>query len=428
LARLSRALFDPAYEDSDGFVNKARTLFYAVEDLEDPENARRIGGLLGNDLGQMRIQFDVKSYVVEPVYRDDGLGLWEFPEDAEAQSGEGISIEAALVPEDGTGTSGDDAPQPEPLDAGRAKPAADAEEGIAVATYPEWDRAAQTERPDWTTVREVAVPGGNAEPVERAIEREQPLRRRIERLVQAAKVGRQQRLRRQPAGPEFDLDAVVESAIAARAGREPGELVFKTSARRRAGLATSILIDVSQSTRDPVPALQTSIVELEKLAVAILAAAMEAAGDTFALRAFASDGRHDVRFHRVKDFASPFDRAAKGRLASLAPGFSTRLGAALRHAGSELAPLRSSRKVVLALTDGAPSDIDVADPLDLIEDARRAVFSLRAAGIEIFGILLDPTGAATGASIFGRANALSISRIEDLPGRLSECYFRLTRR
>jgi nitric oxide reductase NorD protein len=35
--------------------------------------------LLGNDLGQMRIQFNAKTYVVEPVYRDDGsgpVGLW----------------------------------------------------------------------------------------------------------------------------------------------------------------------------------------------------------------------------------------------------------------------------------------------------------------------------------------------------------------
>ena len=79
LARLARALFDPDYADPDGFVNKGRALFAAeVDRLDDISLSRRIGGLLGNDLGQMRVQFNARTYVVEPVYRDDGLGLWDF--------------------------------------------------------------------------------------------------------------------------------------------------------------------------------------------------------------------------------------------------------------------------------------------------------------------------------------------------------------
>src|SRR3546814_14587311 len=43
--------------------------------------SRSIGGLLGNDLGQMRVQFNPRTYVVEPAYRDDNLGLWDFGAD-----------------------------------------------------------------------------------------------------------------------------------------------------------------------------------------------------------------------------------------------------------------------------------------------------------------------------------------------------------
>src|SRR6202044_3237078 len=83
LARLARALFDPQYRDDDSFVAKGRAMFEARQSrLEDPAISREIGMLLGNDLGQMRIQFNAKTYVVEPVYRDDGLGLWDFGEDA----------------------------------------------------------------------------------------------------------------------------------------------------------------------------------------------------------------------------------------------------------------------------------------------------------------------------------------------------------
>ena len=59
-------------------------------------------------------------------------------------------------------------------------------------------------------------------------------------------------------------------------------------------------------------------------------------GDAVRALRFRLGGREDVRIARVKDFGEPFDRAALGRLAGLTPGYSTRLGAALRHAGAEL--------------------------------------------------------------------------------------------
>ena len=85
LARLARALFDPAYQDSHGFVAKGLELF-AAADLHDPGASRRIGGLLGNDLGQMRVQFNARTHVVEPAYRDDNLGLWDFGAQPDADS------------------------------------------------------------------------------------------------------------------------------------------------------------------------------------------------------------------------------------------------------------------------------------------------------------------------------------------------------
>jgi nitric oxide reductase activation protein len=80
---------------------------------------------------------------------------------------------------------------------------------------------------------------------------------------------------------------------------------------------------------------------------------------------------------------------------------------------------------VIVLTDGEPSDIDVADPLDLAEDTRRAGIGLRARGIDGFGVVLDRTGMGSAARIFGRGNTMLVHRLEDLPGRLSELYFRL---
>ena len=59
LARLARALFDPGFVDDDGFIAKGRRLFTAAQDrIDDPAISREIGMLLGNDLGQLRVQFN----------------------------------------------------------------------------------------------------------------------------------------------------------------------------------------------------------------------------------------------------------------------------------------------------------------------------------------------------------------------------------
>jgi nitric oxide reductase NorD protein len=432
LARIARALFDPAHADDSGFVEKARALFaaeVAAGHLEDRVMSRRIGGLIGNDIGQARLQFDAKGYVVEPAYRDDNLGLWEFDDPSAPQESVEVAVDAVRLRQ---------TEEPEEADrdreeteerrgaAGRARSVAADDRGVVVARYPEWDRVAGIERPDWTTVREVAAPPGDPALIERLLDGEPGLRARVTRLVRAGRIGRAGVRKRQPDGFDLDLDAVLEAGIAQRTGELPDDRLYRTRARPARDLAVSVLVDVSESTRDRVDKGAT-VLDIERAAVAHLAEAMTSLGDRFALSAFASAGRDDVRHVRIKDFSESYDGAARSRLAGLAPGLSTRLGAALRHAGAEIAGIRSHRKLVLVLSDGEPSDIDVEDPQDLVEDARRAVLALKHRGIDVFGIGIGAGTAGAGAAVFGRSNHLALRRIADLPARLSECYFRLSR-
>jgi nitric oxide reductase NorD protein len=446
-ARLARALFDPQYRDPHGFIAKGLDLF-AASDLNDPKSSRRIGGLLGNDLGQMRVQFNARSHVVEPAYRDDNLGLWDFagaPADAAPEILEMMVEAARLRPEQGTGridgnpipdagSPADNAPSPAGI--ARARPvAAPAADGIVLARYPEWDRLQGVERPDWTCVRAVAASLGDSRRLEAELEAAPDLRRRIDRLVRAARPGRPRRLKRQPDGMELDIDAVLDAEVARAGGEVPDERLYRSSALRARDLATVVLLDVSESTR------AGGVLATERLAVAMLAEAMRRLDDPFALLAFASDGRDRVQLTRIKDFAEPFGGVQRARLAGLVPGLSTRLGAALRHAGAELAGVRSFRRLVLVLTDGEPSDIDVPDPLDLVEDSRRAVLGLRSRGIDTFAVLLGGQGGGQGdgqgelrpgeanaTRMFGRSGHTALRRLEDLPVRLSDLYFRLSRR
>jgi nitric oxide reductase NorD protein len=431
LARLSRALFDPSYEDDDSLVVKGRAMFEArLSRIGDPAISREIGMLLGNDLGQMRVQFNVKTYVVEPVYRDDGLGLWDFGEDAPS-SGQtlDLAVDAARVEhrDDPDRTTLRPDVREDESRIGRARPVGPDQRGTVIAQYPEWDRAHGVERPEWTTVREVLARPGDPRLVEEALDRADVLRNRIRRLVRSVRVGRMIRLKRQLDGHDLDVDAVIDTGIALRLGQEPDPRVFRATTSKHRDLAVLLLLDISESTRDRL-ASGASVLEVERLAVAVLAEAMSALGDPFSMLAFASNGRDDVEMTTVKAFHEPYDRACIGRLAALSSGLSTRLGTALRHAGELISHARSFRKLVIVLTDGEPSDIDVADPLDLVEDARRAAVGLRARGIDGFGVVLGSGAMNSAVRIFGRGNTMLVPRVEDLPARLSELYFRLARR
>ncbi len=432
LARLARALFDPAYEDPSGFVAKGRRLFAAAmaEDPGDAGASRRIGMTLGNDLGQMRVQFNARDYVVQPLYRDDGLGLWDFgepPDQSEAAMEmvvEAVRPEAGAPEERSRERHGDADEMPA---SGRGRAAGISDRGIVVARYPELDRFSGVERPDWTTVRDVPPRLGSPDGIDAALAREPLLRARIAKLVRGARIGRAARQKRQPDGYDLDLDAALDAAIALRGGETPSMRVYRNTARKVRDMSTALLLDISESTRARVAGADATVLDVERLAVAVLSEAMARLGDPFALRAFASAGREDVRSIRIKDFGEPYGRSIKERLSGLQPGLSTRLGTALRHAGGELCNRRSHRRLLVVLTDGEPSDIDVEDPLDLIEDARRSVRLLRSRGIDVYGVTLDPAGDGSGDRIFGRASHVPIHRLSELPGRLASLYFRMIR-
>ncbi|MEL6773207.1 MAG: VWA domain-containing protein [Pseudomonadota bacterium] len=429
-ARLSRALIDPEFEDIDGWVRKGRDMFHAAEgQLEDAGISRAIGNLLGNDLGQMRVQFNAKTYAVQPPYRDDNAGIWEPdpdmepPEDAEAVVVE--SVRLRQTEQDDTDREREGDTPPDDTQRARSAAAPDPEAGVPVASYPEYDYQAGVERPDWTTVVEYPPRLGDPRFATEVLERHADVAGRIAALVRAARVGRPVRLRRQAEGETLDLDACIDALAAVRAGDMPDPRVYRIMARRSRDLAVAVLLDISQSTADPVPGGGT-VLDLEREAVVLLSEAMGGLGDPFSIAAFSSNGRDEVRYHRIKDFGEKAGPVVGASLAGLKSGYSTRLGAALRHAGADLAGQPSFRRLILLVSDGEPSDIDCPDPAYLVEDARRAVHRLSQQGIDVFCVGLGARNAEQEARIFGQRGFVQIERIAALTEKLPALYLRLT--
>lgn len=409
LWRLARALFDFECEDGNPWVEKGRALFRGGNlQWRDPGLSRAIGNLLGNDLGQMRVQFNWKSYSVQPAYRDDNSGLWQ---------GE----PAAPEPPPRL------APQPEDAEVRVQRSAGgagdDSEADTAVLSLPEWDYRPNIYRRDWVTVRRRPAPHSSAASIAALLRQQRTQVARLADLLRAARAQRRRR-RRLPDGDGLDLDACISARIDRRAGLPVDPRVYAAHLRTAQPLALSLLLDASQSTADALPG-GTCVLDLARNAAALLAEAVSRAGDAAAITAFRSDGRGDVRLEMVKTFADAWDAAAQSRLAGVRSGLSTRLGAALRGAGAELLETDAQRRVLCVLSDGEPADIDVFDSRYLREDARRAVQELQRRGVETFCFGLGSTGAAGLQWIFGRGHAVTVERLERLAETLQRFYFRL---
>lgn len=432
-ARLARALIDPDFTDIDGWVRKGRDLFQAhLGALEDPAMSRHIGNLLGNDLGQMRVQFNAKSHIVEPPYRDDNAGLWHFDDDMAEQAESELATEAfALREQEGDSDPPDrereeETRPDEPM--GRAAPneAEPEREGWLLGRYPEYDYGSGLEREAWTQVLGFDPPDGDGARADAVLARRRVEVDRISALVRSARVSRARRMKRQPDGETLDLDACIEAMTDLRGGASPDSRVYQTMQRRDRDLSVQVLLDISQSTADRLPGRGDTILDMEREATLMLAHAMAAMNDPFAIAAFASNGRKEVRYLPIKRFGEPFDRACRGRLFGLQAGLSTRMGAALRQGARDLAGAATYRRLLMIVTDGEPADIDCPDATYLVEDARRAVQSITHSGIDVFCIALGDADEQVLGRVFGRRNMARIDKISRLPEKLPLVYLRMT--
>jgi len=106
--------------------------------------------------------------------------------------------------------------------------------------------------------------------------------------------------------------------------------------------------------------------------------------------------------------------------------YSTRMGAAMRHAAHYLEAQKADKKLLLVLTDGEPADIDVDDDVLLIQDAHQAVKELQQQGIYSYCINLDPKADEYVADIFGQQYTV-IDHVDKLPEKLPQIFMSLTK-
>ncbi|ASW04300.1 nitric oxide reductase activation protein NorD [Paraburkholderia aromaticivorans] len=406
-ARLARALHDPAYDDPNHWVRKGRELVEEIASRADDTAAyEEVADILAVDLAQMRVRFDASSYCVEPPYRDDNTYLWAAecePVHARMEQASGAVDQATARPDMADSPiAHDDTPPPGTM--------------LRAHRYPEWHARVGLVFDDWTCVYDR----------ERTTE---PARDGDSATRKNADSGRApprwwyrpaERLRGRFEGDELDLGAIIDYGVARRMGVPNEGKVFLQKRRVRPSMSVLLLLDFSASTGDLVEARDTTVLDIEKEAAAAIATALDSTSTRIALHGFASNGRHEVRYLRIKDFDEPFAEAQRQRLQAQQGAFSTRMGAALRHAATQFDDENSEAKVLVLVTDGEPSDVDVHDSSHLIEDARHAVSGVSARGILPFCFALDRDADRYVRTIFGSDRCMVLSGVANLASHVSK--------
>ncbi|MBW2208956.1 MAG: VWA domain-containing protein, partial [Deltaproteobacteria bacterium] len=342
LAMLSYAILNPdhPYENPD-----------LLECVEQFYKAMRTADVTTADMARIAVSYVARTrrqadqlpnvYFKDTVvdYRDDNRHMWMFIEEGDEE--EAFEDERKVQPEE------------KEL------------EGLPPRHYREWDYSTKTYRPDWVSLYESLHPSGNAADIDALLAKHEALAKRLKQVLDMLKPQDYVRIRYQEEGSELDLDVAIRSLIDFKSGTTPDPRINMSHRHDGRDIAVMLLLDLSASLAEIPDGCEQTLLELSREAVALLAWAIEHLGDAFAIAGFSSNTRHEVRYQHIKGFGESWNDDVKARLAAMEAGYSTRMGAALRHAAHYLGARKTDKKLLLVLTDGEPSDIDAADDRQL---------------------------------------------------------------
>lgn len=301
----------------------------------------------------------------------------------------------------------------------------DSSDGLPPRYYDEWDYVSESYRPDWTKVYERLHPSGDAGKIDKLMEKHGELAKRLKTMIEILKPQNKKRIRFQEEGEELDLDVALKSLIDFKSGQIPDLRINYSNTTDSRYIAVMLLVDSSESLNNVNDETGQSLLELSQEALAITAWTIDKLGDKFAIAGFSSDTRSEVRYQHIKGYSEKYGSEVKSRIAKMQASYSTRMGAAMRHAAHYLESQVAEKKLMLILTDGEPADIDAKDPKTLIKDTKKAVEELKAKGIYSYCITLDKNADEYVEDIFANHYTV-IDHVDKLPEQLPQVFLHLT--
>lgn len=295
-----------------------------------------------------------------------------------------------------------------------------------VSWYKEWDSNLNDYLSAFVRVVDRAIPEVSGDFYIRTLKEHQRLVNRIRYAFELLKPEGLIRLRQWVEGDAFDYRALLDFAMDKKAGRIPSDRLYIKHIKQTRDVAVLLLVDLSRSTANPVYNSKMTILSVEKEAIVLFCEALQVVGDAFAIAGFSSTGRLGVDYLRIKDFDENLDDVVKRRINAMTSRRNTRMGAAIRHATTQLEKIPSKVRLLIILSDGFPNDADYKHRY-AIEDTRKAIFEARSKNIYAHAITVHFAGDPKLDDLYGNVHHNVISDVRELPDKLLRIYGNLTR-
>ncbi len=308
------------------------------------------------------------------------------------------------------------------------------QEGDEVFFYDEWDRELGDHRAKWCRVIRRENRRGHRDFVEQVRARYSGVISSIRHQFQMLKPESLRKIKGELDGEDFDLQAVIDHHVDKKTTGRPSDRLYIRRIRRERDVAVSFLLDMSSSTartitrhpNQPYTRPGQKIIDIEKQGLVLMSEALEAVGDAYSISGFTSEGRRNVKYFSIKRFGEKYSAEVEKRIGGITYHNNTRLGAAIRHAASELERQDARTKLLIVLSDGRPYDHDYGDSRYAREDTKMALRHTKIAGITPFCITIDRESEAELKDLYGEVGYTIIDDVMSLPERLPGIYRRLT--
>tara|TARA_X000000950_G_scaffold78545_1_gene98802 strand:- start:2473 stop:4491 length:2019 start_codon:yes stop_codon:yes gene_type:complete len=331
--------------------------------------------------------------------------------------------------------------------------------------YDEWDYLNRRYLRAWCRVFEsplIPTVDTDTESLKRVIRTFQPI---VQKQLEHIRPSGLERVKRVQDGDELDIEAIIEARQDVRAGQSPNERVYSRKERLQRDVCAAFLVDLSASTDDPIiPPEPTDwsnypedeevdfragwyaaldeetepsepgrkIIDLERDAMVVMAAALDALGDQYGIYGFSGYSKDCVDIYLAKEIADAFSMEVLKKIAAMQPKGSTRMGPAIRHCTHKLTASGHAMKVLIVISDGFPQDSDYGPERGNhdygVEDTAKALQEAQQKGIETFCMTVDKSGHDYLKRMCPDARYMVIEEMEDLPDQLTKVYTALTTR
>jgi nitric oxide reductase NorD protein len=234
-----------------------------------------------------------------------------------------------------------------------------------------------------------------------------------------------QQQRRLSNGIDFDLDAVVDFYTDIHARRTPNENIYLDKRKKEKDLSLMILLDLSLSSDSYVN--NRKVLDVEKEVSILFGEILNEFGIDFCIDGFYSKTRNHSSYITIKDFDEKWTQA-RNKVGAISPSGYTRIGTALRHAGSRLQKRESKNKWVILLSDGKPNDYDRYEGQYGIQDVKQALKEFELMNINSYAVAIESQAKYYLPQMFGQNHYQILSRPEDLILSLVKLYTKIKNR